>query len=167
MQTTRTCDSRKSQMQRGDVLHHMRRLRALIDREPRLGGIPVGDDGARLQRHAGVAAEDEIRLDHFIGIGKGLIDLTRIVVSFKGKIVAERGMNDRRRRIERGAHIRHRFQLLILDRNVLGRILGRRAAGRHNGRDRLALPAHAIDRRWRFAARISGPSDARARRPMA
>jgi hypothetical protein len=136
----------QAQVQRGDVLHHVRRLRALIDGEPRFGCIPVRNDRSRLQRHAGVAAEDEIGLDHFVGFGKGLIDLSRNVNAFPRQIVAERGMDDRRGRIERGAHIRYRFQLLVLHRDELGRILGHGAAGRHNGRNRLALPANAIDR---------------------
>ena len=51
-------------MQGRDVLHHMRRLRALIDREPRFCSVPVGHNSARLQRHAGMAAEDEVGLDH-------------------------------------------------------------------------------------------------------
>ena len=72
-----------------------------------------------------------------------------------------------RRRIERGAHVRHRLQLLILDRDMLRGILGHGAAGRHDGRDRLALPADAIDRDGAVAARISDPSNARARRPRA
>ena len=62
----------KAEMQRRDVLHHVRRLGALVDRQPRLGGVPVGDHRARLQRHAGVPAEDEIRLHHLVGIGKRL-----------------------------------------------------------------------------------------------
>ena len=83
-------------MQRGDVLHHVRRLGALIDRQPRLGGVPVGDHRARLQRHAGVAAEDEIRLDHLVGIGERLIDRAGVGAALEGEIVAERGMDDRR-----------------------------------------------------------------------
>ena len=45
------------------VLHHVRRLRALIDGEALLAGVPVGDDRARLVGDAGVAAEPERRLD--------------------------------------------------------------------------------------------------------
>ena len=135
----------QAQMQRGDVLHHVRRLRALIDREPRFRGIPVGNDCARLQRHAGVAAEDEIRLDDSIGFGKSLIHRSRFVNPFERQIVAERGMNDGRRRIERRAHIGHGLQFLILHRHMLRGVLCRRAAGRHDGRHRLALPADAID----------------------
>ena len=139
-----------------DILHHVRRLRALIDREPRFCGIPVGDDSARLQRHAGVTAEDELRLHDLIGIGKSLIDVSGIMSALEGKIIAERRMNDRSLRIERGTHIRDCVELSILDKDGLGGVLGKRATGRDHGRDGFALPADAIDRdgvlRRRFEA---------------
>ena len=78
--------------------------------------------------------------------GKGPIDLARIVIALKGQVVAERGMDDGCRRIERGAHVRYRIELLIIDRDMLRGVLGRSAAGRHDGRDRFALPADAVDR---------------------
>ena len=62
----------EAEMKRRDVLHHVRRLRALVDRQPRLGGVPVGHHRARLQRHAGVPAKDEVRFHHLVGIGKRL-----------------------------------------------------------------------------------------------
>ncbi len=65
-------------MEGRDILHHVRRLCALIDREPCLRGIPVGDDRARLQRHAGVTTEDELSLHHLVGIGERLIDFAGI-----------------------------------------------------------------------------------------
>jgi len=48
----------KPEMERRDVLHHVRRLCALVDRELSLGGVPVGHHGARLQGHAGVPSKD-------------------------------------------------------------------------------------------------------------
>ena len=103
-------------MKGGDVLHHVRRLRALVDRQPRLGGVPVGHHRARLQRHAGVPSEDEIRFHDLVGAGKRRIDSAGVEVALEGEVVAERGMDDRRLRIERGAHVRHRFQFLVFNR---------------------------------------------------
>ena len=143
-------------MKGGDVLHHVRRLRALIDREPRFGGVPVRHDRARLQRHAGVTAEDELRFHDLIGIGKRLIDGAGIETALESKIIAQRSMNNRRLRIERGAHVRHRLEFFIFDAHGFGGVLGNGAAGRHDGRDGFALPADAIDRdrmlRRRFEA---------------
>ena len=136
----------QAEMKRRDILHHVRRLGALVDRQPRLGDVPVGDHRARLQRHAGVTPEHEVRFHHLVGIGERLVDSAGIEMALEGEIVAERGMNDRGFRIERGAHVRHRFQFLIVDRNQFGGVLGNRAAGRHDRGDRLALPADMIDR---------------------
>ena len=61
------------------VLHHVRRLRALIDGHALLAGIPVGDDGARLVGDAGVAAEHERGLDHGVGLGERLVGIADIV----------------------------------------------------------------------------------------
>ena len=85
---------------------------------------------------------------------KRRIDRARVEVALKGKVVAERGMNDRRLWIKRGAHVRHRLQFLILNRDDFGGILGDGAARRHHGGDGLALPADAVDRDRVLRARI-------------
>ena len=64
--------------------------------------------------------------------------------ALEGEIVAKRTMDDRRRRIERRAHIRDRLKLFILDCDVLSGILGHGTARRHDGRDRFALPADTV-----------------------
>ena len=56
----------KAEMLCRDVLHHMRRLRALIDRQSRLGRIPIGHHGTRLQRHTGMTSEEEVRFHDFV-----------------------------------------------------------------------------------------------------
>ena len=114
-----------------------------------------------------MAAEDEIRLHHLVGIGKRLIDGAGVEIALEGEVVAERRMDHRRRRIERGAHVGHRVEFFIFDRDDFGRIFRDRAARRHDGGDRLALPADTVNGDGAVAARISGPSDATARRPMA
>ena len=79
----------KPQMLGEQVLHHVRRLRALIDRQALLAGVPVGDDGARLVGDAGVAAEHECRLDDGVGVLKAGIGIARLVLAFPGEVVAE------------------------------------------------------------------------------
>ena len=79
----------KPKMEGRQVLHHVRRLRALVDRQPRLGGVPVGHDRARLQRHPGVPAKDEIRFHHLVGTCKCLVDRTGVKVTLEGEVVAE------------------------------------------------------------------------------
>src|SRR5581483_7786718 len=81
----------QTEMQGGDVLHHVWRLRALIDRESRLGSIPVGHDGAWLERDTGVTAEDEFGLHDFVRFGESLVNFASMVNAFESKIVAKRG----------------------------------------------------------------------------
>jgi len=134
----------------------MRRLCALIDREPFFGSVPVGDHRARLEGDAGVPAEDKFRFHHRVGIGERLIDLAGVEITLEGQIVAERGVDHRGLRIERGAHVRHRLQFPVFDPHEFRGVLGHGAIGRHNGGDGLALPAHTINRnrvlRRRFEA---------------
>src|SRR5262245_56195673 len=96
----------QAQMQRRDILHHVRRLCTLIDRQPRFRSIPIGYHRARLQRHASVPSENEFSLYYLVGLGKGLIDSAGIMIALKGEIIAERGMDRGRYRVERGAHVR-------------------------------------------------------------
>jgi hypothetical protein len=155
LQTTRTCDS-QTEMKRRDILHHMRRLRALIDGQPRFRGVPVCYHRAGLQRHAGVSSENELCLHHLVGFDKCLIDGARIVIALKSQIVTERGVDHGCSWIKRGTHVRYGIELLIIDRDKLRSILDLSTTVRHHGRDRFALPAHAVNRdsvlRSRFEA---------------
>ncbi len=128
------------------VLHHVRRLRAVIDGEALLARVPVGDDGARLVGDAGVAAEHEGRLDHRVGVREALVGVAGDVRALEGEIVAELGMDHRRAGIERGFGVGDRRQLLVVDLDQLARVLGLGAGARDHGADRLALPAGALDR---------------------
>ena len=127
------------------VLHHVRRLGRVIDGEPLLARIPVGEDGARLVADAGVAAEDEGLLDHGVGFGEGLVHLADIERALEGEVVAELGMDHRRLRIERGFRIGDRGQFLICrSRSVRRRPRPARASARP--RRRPPRPASRRDR---------------------
>src|ERR1700733_3041290 len=110
----------ESKVERRNILHHVRCLRALIDGEPRFRGIPVSNNRARLKRHARVTTEDKLSFHDLVGIGQGLIDFTGIKDAFESEIVTKRRMNDRDLRIERGAHVRYRVERVILDKDGLG-----------------------------------------------
>ena len=133
-------------MKRRNVLHHVRRLGALVDRKPRLRDVPVGDHGTRLQRDAGMPSEHEFRFQHRVGIGKRLIDGADIELPFERQIVAQRRVDDRRFRIERGAHVGHRIQFAVFNRDDFRGVFRYRTAGRHDRGNGLALPAHMVDR---------------------
>src|SRR6266478_4156737 len=102
-------------MEGRDVLHHVRRLRALVDGQPLFGNVPVGHYSTRLQRHAGMPPKDEIRLHHLVGLGKRRIDSASLEVTLERQIVTERRMNHRGFRIERGPHVRYCIQFLVFN----------------------------------------------------
>ncbi len=139
-----------------EVLHHVGRLRALIDGEPLLARIPVGDDGARLVGDAGVAAEHEGRLDHRVGRAETLVGIAGGERALEGEIVAQFGMDDRRRLVERRLGVGHGGKFFVFDLDQSAGILGERPRVRDDGGDSLALPAGALDRdgvlRRRFEA---------------
>jgi hypothetical protein len=72
------------------VLHHVRRLRALVHSHALLARIPVGDHGARLVGHAGVAAEQECGRDHGVSLGEPLVGISGAMHAFEGEVVAKR-----------------------------------------------------------------------------
>ena len=65
--------------------------------------------------------------------------------ALESKIVAQRDMDDRSLRLQRGPHIRYDIELFVFDRDGFRGVLGQRAARRHDRRDGLALPADAVD----------------------
>ena len=129
-----------------EILHHVRRLRALIDGQPRLGRVPIGDDGARLVGHAGMATEHERRFHDRIGQTESLVGIARDVRPLEGEVVAKLGMDDRRAVVERSLGVGHRRQLVVADLDELARVLRFCARARDHGADCLALPACALDR---------------------
>jgi hypothetical protein len=114
-------------------------------RQTLLAGIPVGDDCARLVGHAGVAAEHKCRGDDRIGLCKALVRIAGIERALEGEIVAEVGMNHRRRRIERGLRVGHRGENLVVDGDQRAGVLRLGTRPRDNGAYRFALPAGALD----------------------
>ena len=128
------------------VLHHVRRLRALIDGEAPLARIPVGDDGARLVGDAGMAAEHECRLDHDVGGGKTLVRFAGIERPLKGEIVAKLGMDHRRFCVERRFRIGDARQNFVIHPDQGASVLRFGAGAGDHGAHRLALPAGALDR---------------------
>ena len=127
------------------VLHHVRRLRALIDGQALLARIPIGDDGARLVGDAGVAAEHERRLGNRVGVGKTLVGIAGRERALEGEIVAKLRMDHRRRRIERSFRIGDGGERFVIDGNERAGVFRIGARAGDDGTDRLALPAGAVD----------------------
>ena len=136
------------------VLHHVRRLRALVDGEALLALVPVGDDGARLGGDAGMASGDKGSLDHGVRLSEGLVRRADLELALKAEVVAEGSMNHRRLGIERGLRIGDGEQRLIIDLDQLGGVLGLGARARDGSADGFALPAGTVDGDGRLRRRF-------------
>src|SRR6185437_1365143 len=79
----------KAKMQRCNILHHVRRLTALIDCKPCLGRVPVSHDRTRLEGNTGVSSEHKICFHHLISASKGLINSAGLVHALESEIISQ------------------------------------------------------------------------------
>ncbi len=127
------------------ALHHVRCLGGVVDGELARGAVVVGQDRARLERGAGVAAGVEGGFHDLVRGGERLVHLAALVDALEAQVVAEIGMDDRRIGSERGLHIHRCRQRLVGDIDLGDRILGNGARLRHHGGNGLADPGCALD----------------------
>ena len=64
-------------MTRENILHHVGRLRSLVNSEQVFGGVVVCQNTARFVGHTSVSAELINFFHHHIGLGKGIIKTLR------------------------------------------------------------------------------------------
>ncbi len=127
-------------------LHHVRRLGGVVHGE--LGGraVVVGQDRARLERDARVAARVEGGLDDLVRGLEGVVDLAALVDALEAEVVAELGMDHRRARLQGRLHVDHGGQRRVGDGHLGRGILGDRAAVGDDGCHRLPHPGGTTDR---------------------
>ena len=131
-------------VRREDGLDHVRALRVVPHRQLLFGRIPLRKDGAGLEAHAGMPAEDERLLDDVVGLRVGRVDVAEAHVSPPGEVVAETLVDHGRVGIERGLRIGDRRKHLPVDVHQLRPVL-RQRAGLGDDRDhRLALPGRGV-----------------------
>ena len=139
------------------ALHHVRGLRRVVHGEPGGSAVVVGQDRARLDGEARVPAAVEGGLDDFVRGGEGVVDLAGLVDALEAEVVAELGVDHRRGGQQRGLHVDHGGQRLVVDADMGDGILGRGAALGHDRGDRLADPGRALERQGTLRAPTSCP----------
>ena len=82
---------RQPEMLGEHLLHHVRRLRRVVDGERAVALVEFGEDRARLQRHAGVAAGVEGRLDDLVRGLEGLGDVAALVDALEDRLSPRSG----------------------------------------------------------------------------
>ena len=122
-----------------------------------VAAVPVRQDRARLQAYARVAAEMEGLLDHDGRVAEGRVDVADVEDALEGEVVAEFGVDRRRRGIERRLHVDHGGQRVELDLDRRQRVLGLGAAAGDDRAERLADPGHPVDGERVLRAPSAGP----------
>ena len=95
---------------------------------------------------AGMAAEHEGRLRDRVRLGEGRIGIACGKRALEGEIVAEFGMDHRRRRIERGFGVGDGGERLVVNIDQRASVFRFGARSCHHRANRFALPAGARDR---------------------
>ena len=80
-------------MLRDDVLHHVRGLGGLVNRDAVVCRLVVGQHRSGLIGHTGVAREFECFLDHHMGLRKRLIEVVCLELALKADVVAQLGVD--------------------------------------------------------------------------
>ena len=119
-----------------DRAHLVRHLRGLMDGELTHARIELGDEGARLERHAGVAGETQRAL-HRAPAGRRRAALDGVL---EGEVTAELGVQERRRGLECRFRVGKRVERLPFHFDALDRVLRDGAAFGEHDRHRLSLP---------------------------
>ena len=145
-----------------NILHHVRRLGAVVHRERMLCRVVVGQNGTRLVGHAGVTAEVVGFFHHHLGFGKGFCKALGFQGAGEANVVAQIGMDDDVPPL-RGLHVGDGGQRLPLDLHMVQRIFCLSAGFGDDGDHRLALPAHAVNGQrmlWRRLDAFQMPENA-------
>ncbi len=112
-------------------------------------GVVVTDRAARLQRHAGMPADGEFKLDHMRRGAEHGIDVA-VTLPDDGRLAEISGRKLKQRRLR----IQYRRQFLDFDFDQIGGVLGDVGVGRKYGGDRVADIAHLAICQDRLAVRI-------------
>ena len=116
---------RQPEVRRQDVAVAPAALGAGVDRELAVAGVPLGDAGARLHRVADHPVVDQLELDDPGGLGEGGLHRRLVaVVPVEGEVARRLGVHLRGPRRPGLGRVGHRRQVLVLDLDQLGRVLG-------------------------------------------
>jgi hypothetical protein len=133
---------------REHVVHLVRHLMRLENAERVVDRIVVGDDDARLERHAGMAVEAKAALDDDLALPHLGADIGFAERAIERAIVAERRMHETGALFQRRQGVGYGRQRLPLHLDRLDRVFGGGVRFRDDGSGGLALPArHAIRER--------------------
>jgi hypothetical protein len=126
----------------------------MVDGERAVALIELGEDRTRLERNTGVATGVERRLDDLVRAPESFGDVAALIDALEDEIVAELGMNDRRRLVERRLHVGDRREHLPVNRDFRRGVLGGGTTVGHDGGHRLASPGRRRERQRQLRGRL-------------
>ncbi|MHC2348643.1 hypothetical protein ACVMIL_009853 [Bradyrhizobium barranii subsp. barranii] len=136
-----------------EILELVGRLRRVMHGECAGGGIVVRNDGARLQRHRGVAAEGELFFHHVRGMRKGVVNGAIVELGPETGVIDTAGIDQRATNLSCTVDIDDDGEVLVIDLDQLQRIFRNRPALGDDGHHSLPGPDHAVERQWQLRSR--------------
>ena len=112
--------------------------------EPRV--LPLGDQGARLEWVRAAAGQADARAHGHRGGAQGRVHVADALPPLGDQVAADRLVEDRRARGQRGLHVHHRGQRVVLHPDEVERVPGAIHVVRDHHRHRLAHEAHPLAR---------------------
>ena len=94
--TTRTLVQRQAELRGEDFLHLVGHLMRMMHGEPVAAAVELGNDGARLQRHAGLPLEGELMLDDDGGVAERRVRVADGESVIEAQIAGHRAVHGRR-----------------------------------------------------------------------
>ena len=105
-------------MTRKYILHHVGRLRALVNSQQVFGRVVVCQNAARFIGHASVSTEFVYLFHHHIGLGKLCLKILSDQFAAEAFVVAQIRMNDHVAG-QRGFHVGHNGQEVPVNQHMV------------------------------------------------
>ena len=129
-----------AQMTRKYILHHVGRLRALVNRQQVFGRVVVCQNAAWFVGHASVSTEFVNLFHHHVGFGKLCLKILSDQFAAETFVVAQISVNDHVAG-QRGFHVGHNGQEVPFNQHMVEGVFCLTSCLRHNGRHCFALRA--------------------------
>ena len=127
-------------MTRKYILHHVGRLRALVNSQQVFGRVVVCQNAARFIGHASVSTEFVNLFHHHIGLGKLCLKILSDQFAAEAFVVSQIRVNDHVAG-QRGFHVGHNGQEVPFNQHMVEGVFCLTSCLRHNGRHCFALRA--------------------------
>ena len=128
------------------ILHHVRSLLRVVDRQLARRRVVVGNLATWLQRDSRMPTEVESSLGYDVSTRESLVDTPGVQRAGEAQVVSQLWVDHRGVRVKSGLHVHRSGQVLPGNLNVLQGIFSFGPGFSHHSHHRLALPTGAVHR---------------------